>query len=136
MQCPNCGSRRLRLAVTFSGELTCEFQGAEAVQVLEDASLDSAWHDESQCSCVGCDWEGLVREAALDLASDRAECTDAEFRDIEACVKTKQIPDKLLDPLSRLVDEIRKLKAQERILETIQRSQKKSRVEAGDTAIF
>lgn len=71
MKCPDCGNRKLSVAISFTGSVACRFSDDEQIEVVEAVALDSQWDDESECECMGCGWSGQLRDlpgaASLEL---------------------------------------------------------------------
>jgi len=71
MKCPECHSSLLRVGVAFTGSIACQFSRERSFRVLEKVALDTEFDDDSDCRCLACNWQGLVRD--LPTATDQAQ---------------------------------------------------------------
>lgn len=141
MRCPACGSTKLKIGVVFTGEVACEFRNGSVVEILESATLDSAWDDQSRCGCLACDWSGRVHELRGRRLEDVApvrKLTESELHGIERDLVLGKCPRRLERRVGKVVDAVRKLRLQTQILETLERAQAKGRNlrQSSDTAIL
>jgi hypothetical protein len=140
MRCPACASTKLRIGVIFTGEVACEFRNGSVVEILEGSTLQSAWDDESRCSCLTCNWSGHVHDlrgrALEDLVRDR-NLPETELLGMERDLLLGKCPKRLERRVGKVVDAVRKLQTQLQILETLERAGNKGRrVTQSDTAIL
>lgn len=63
MNCPQCGSPYLKVAVVFTGDIACDFSKDEEFELLDTVALDSYWDHASPCRCLHCEWQGCIRHA-------------------------------------------------------------------------
>jgi hypothetical protein len=140
MRCPACASTKLKIGVTFTGEVACEFRNGSVVEILESATLDSAWDDGSACSCLACNWSGRVhdlRGRRLEDVEPARKLTEAELHGIERDLVLGKCPRRLERRVGKVVDAVRKLRLQMQILETLQRAHAKGRdLRSKDTAVL
>jgi hypothetical protein len=62
--CPKCGGRDFRIQVTFSGSV-CIQLGADdpdEFEVTDSEPTDSEWTNDSDVTCLDCDWSGMMKE--------------------------------------------------------------------------
>jgi hypothetical protein len=140
MRCPACASTKLRIGVVFTGEVACEFRNGSVVEILEGSTLQSAWDDESRCSCLTCNWSGHVHDlrgrSLEDLVRDR-NLLETELLGMERDLLLGKCPKRLEHRVGKVVGAVRKLQTQLQILETLERAKNKGRrVTQSDTAIL
>lgn len=161
MQCPQCGSRSLRVEVAFSGLVTCRFLENDEFELIEPVALDSSWNDRSRCLCVRCPWRGVVADArhsrdvvppeqsvagpvetnaAEPLATGAGQSIAVESRIRTLADVKEHLKLRCEDPVSRecveyLVSEVERLGA---LLENVQRvaEKEKSSQDYGDTSVL
>lgn len=63
MKCPVCGSSYLRISVTFTGTVDCDFGREGGFRLVDPVMLDSSLDESSECCCLQCHWEGTARDA-------------------------------------------------------------------------
>jgi hypothetical protein len=143
MRCPACASTKLRIGVVFTGEVACEFRNGSVVEILEGSTLQSAWDDESRCSCLTCNWSGFVHDlrSLEDLVPDRKlsdrKLSESELLGMERDLLLGKCPKRLERRVGKVVDAVRKLQTQLQILETLDRAKNKGRrIKQSDTAIL
>ena len=140
MRCPDCGCSKLRLRIVFAGEVACSFQDGEIVEILDTASLDSYWSDDSPCQCIDCDWSGHVNDLALTKrrpSMSGAARRQSTLTEIEQSAINSDCPQPLRQDLQQLIGAIRQLQKQVQILETVRRAGARGRlVKGGDTVVF
>lgn len=140
MRCPACGGSKLKLGIVFAGEVACTFHDDAIVEILDAASLDSYWTEDSACHCIQCDWSGRVRElsrpgresAPVPTDRDRSRLAEIERRAISG-----SCPKPIRRELRQLVSLIHKSHDEVRILENARRaSAQGGGFEDGDTIVF
>lgn len=63
--CPKCGSKEINIQVDFSTQAVIEFRKDDDFEVIErddDTNQQVIWTENSDCSCVNCEWEGKVKD--------------------------------------------------------------------------
>lgn len=138
MRCPNCGGQRLRIDVVFSGSVACEFQSNSSFELYETASLDSHWHDDSDCQCEACGWHGTVHNARHgSLESHSGRSIEQDLEQLQKEVDAGSCPAEIAEPVEHLIDSVRKLRVQVALLERINRAlSKKGGADSRDTVLF
>ena len=137
--CPVCGGKRLRINVIFSGSVACEFHSNSAFELCETASLDSHWHDGSECECEGCGWQGCVGDArSKDRTDDTNASLELDLLQLEKEIEAGDCPRHIAGPALNLIKAVRKLRVQVELLERISSAQSKRDGEENpnDTVLF
>ena len=137
--CPVCGGKRLRIDVIFSGSVACEFYSDSAFELCETASLDSHWHDGSECECEGCGWKGCVGEARDKAHLGNAQASlELDLLQLEKEIEAGSCPREIAGPAMNLIKAVRKLRVQVDLLERINNSlsRQDGAGNPSDTALF
>jgi hypothetical protein len=140
MRCPDCGCSKLRLGIVFAGEVACTFHDGAVVEILDTASLDSYWSDDSTCHCIECGWSGRVRDLQRPKPGGRMSkpCIgESRLEEIERSVINGGCPMPIRQEVRQLIGMIRQLQKQVQILETVRRAGAKGRrLHGGDTTVL
>jgi hypothetical protein len=77
MHCPDCRGTWLKINVVFAGTVSCRFHSDAGFELCEAAQLDAHWHDDSECHCLTCGWDGYVWQATSSRGDRQAPCSAA-----------------------------------------------------------
>ena len=124
MKCPKCGSTKLKVEVSFAGEVVGKFDESGNFELMDDLDLDSIWNDASRCECIKCHWVGKVQNArsgrtdVLDqgerlggLKAYRDPISAEELRELEQLLDSQRCPPLWRDNFEKLIAEIKRLNA-------------------------
>jgi len=75
MKCPQCGSRELKIDVTFTGWVSCTFDEDGDFEVDDSESHDSEWDSKSGVHCYNCQHDCTVKEAEAAVPKKKARGT-------------------------------------------------------------
>jgi hypothetical protein len=124
----------------FAGEVACTFRDGAIVEILDAASLDSYWSDDSSCQCIRCNWSGRVGDLASSdgkSLGSRRRRRESRLNEIEQGTIRGDCPEAIRHDVGQLIGMIRQLETQVQILETVRRAGGSSRiVRDADTVIF
>ena len=118
MRCPECQSRMLKVGVSFTGAVSCQFGDGNKFRLLEKVSLNSDFPDEAECHCLTCQWDGQVRDIRIDPAQAKVRSSLSGKSPTGSLMSQRE--------LERIADEARKFDAEpkkvsERLIQEVRR---------------